>query len=99
MKKYLAALFVAVAFAFSASAATAPAKPVVLNAKNGNVTFDHSKHSQLKCEACHANAEGGKIEGFGKDKAHATCVECHKKEAAAGKATAPTKCADCHKKA
>jgi Class III cytochrome C family len=98
VKKYLATLFVAVAFAFSASAATAPAKPVVLNAKNGNVTFNHSKHSTLKCEACHASAEGGKIEGFGKDKAHATCVECHKKEAAAGK-TAPTKCADCHKPA
>jgi Cytochrome c7 and related cytochrome c len=98
VKKYLATLFVAVAFAFSASAATPPAKPVVLNAKNGNVTFNHSKHSTLKCETCHASAEGGKIEGFGKDKAHGTCVECHKKEAAAGKA-APTKCADCHKPA
>jgi hypothetical protein len=96
--KYLAALFVAVAFAFSASAATPPSKPVVLQAKNGNVTFEHAKHSQLKCETCHASAEGGKIEGFGKDKAHGTCVECHKKEAAAGK-NAPTKCADCHKKA
>ncbi len=99
MSKYLASLFVAVAFAFSASAATPPAKPITLPAKNGNVTFQHSKHvPQLKCETCHATAEGGKIEGFGKDKAHGTCVECHKKEAAAGKA-APTKCADCHKKA
>ena len=98
MNKYLAALFVAVAFAFSAQAA-APTGPVTLQAKNGNVTFEHSKHSSLKCETCHATAAGGKIEGFGKDKAHALCVECHKKEAAAGKATAPTKCADCHKKA
>ena len=48
----------------------------------------------LKCETCHATAAGGKIEGFGKEKAHATCVECHKKEA-----KGPSKCADCHKKA
>jgi hypothetical protein len=27
------------------------------------------------------------------------CIDCHKKEAAAGKATAPTKCAQCHQKA
>ncbi len=93
MNKYLAALFVAVAFAFSAQAA-APTGPITLNAKNGNVTFEHSKHTQLKCETCHATAAGGKIEGFGKDKAHGLCVECHKKEA-----KGPTKCADCHKKA
>jgi hypothetical protein len=31
---------------------------------------------------------------MGKDKGHATCVECHKKEA-----KGPTKCAECHKKA
>jgi Zn finger protein HypA/HybF involved in hydrogenase expression len=29
-------------------------------------------------------------------KAHALCVDCHKKETAA---KAPTKCPDCHKKA
>jgi hypothetical protein len=90
--KYLSALF-AVAFAFAVQAA-APTGPVTLEAKNGNVTFEHSKHSALKCETCHATAAGGKIEGFGKEKAHATCVECHKKEA-----KGPSKCADCHKKA
>ncbi|HSD20266.1 MAG TPA: cytochrome c3 family protein [Anaeromyxobacter sp.] len=92
MTKYFAALF-AVAFAFAVHAA-APTGPVTLEAKNGNVTFEHSKHSALKCETCHATAAGGKIEGFGKEKAHATCVECHKKEA-----KGPSKCADCHKKA
>ena len=98
MNKYLAALFVAVAFAFSAQAA-APTGPVTLQAKNGNVTFDHSKHVPAnKCTTCHATDAGGKIEGFGKDKAHALCVECHKKESAAGKTAAPTKCADCHNK-
>jgi predicted CXXCH cytochrome family protein len=92
--KYLAGLFVAVMVAFSASAAEPPKAPITLPAKNGNVTFEHSKHSQLKCETCHATAAGGKIEGFGKDKAHGLCVECHKKEA-----KGPSKCADCHKKA
>ena len=92
MTKYLSALF-AVAFAFAVHAA-APTGPVTLEAKTGNVTFEHSKHSQLKCETCHASAAGGKIEGFGKEKAHGTCVECHKKEA-----KGPSKCAECHKKA
>jgi len=58
------------------------------------VTFNHKTHASQKCETCHATAAGGKIEGFGKDKAHALCIECHKKEA-----KGPTKCADCHKKA
>ncbi len=93
MKKFFVAALFAVALAFSASAA-APG-PVKLPAKNGDVTFEHSKHAKLKCETCHATAAGGKIEGFGKDKAHGLCVECHKKEG--GKA--PTKCTDCHKKA
>jgi hypothetical protein len=90
--KYLAALF-AVFFAVATYAA-APTAPITLEAKNGNVTFEHSKHTQLKCETCHATAAGGKIEGFGKEKAHGTCVECHKKEA-----KGPSKCAECHKKA
>jgi opacity protein-like surface antigen len=94
MSKYLAALFVAVAVAFSASAADAPKDTIQLPAKNGNVAFDHSKHAAVKCDVCHTTAAGGKIEGFGKEKAHATCVECHKKEA-----KGPAKCADCHKKA
>ena len=100
MKKTFAALFVAVAVAFAstASAATPPAGPLTLPAKPGNVTFEHSKHANVKCTQCHASDQGGAIEGFNKtvnkDKAHATCHECHKKE---GKG--PQKCADCHKKA
>jgi predicted CXXCH cytochrome family protein len=90
-KIFAAALFAAV---FTVAYAAAPTGPVVLPAKNGNVTFEHSKHTQLKCEQCHATAAGGKIEGFGKDKAHGLCVECHK---TGGKG--PTKCTDCHKKA
>ncbi len=100
MNKTFAALFVAVAVAFASNAlaATAPAKPINLPAKPGNVTFDHSKHAAIKCTTCHETEAGGKIEGFGatvnKDKAHAKCHECHKKEA-----KGPQKCADCHKKA
>jgi hypothetical protein len=99
VNKTLAALFAAFALAFASNAvAAAPDKPVVLPAKPGAVTFDHSKHASLKCTQCHASDKGGAIEGFNKtankDKAHATCQECHKKEA-----KGPQKCADCHKKA
>ncbi|HSN90535.1 MAG TPA: cytochrome c3 family protein [Anaeromyxobacteraceae bacterium] len=93
MKKFFVAALFAAVFAFAANAA-APTAPTVLPAKNGNVTFEHAKHAALKCETCHATAAGGKIEGFGKDKAHGTCVECHKKEA-----KGPQKCTECHKKA
>jgi hypothetical protein len=96
--KTFAALFAAVALSFATVAtAAAPAGPVTLPAKPGNVTFDHSKHP-LKCTTCHKDDKGGAIEGFNKtvnkDKAHATCLECHKKEA-----KGPQKCSDCHKKA
>ncbi len=101
MKRTFAALFVAVAVAFasSAAAAEAPAKPIKLPAKPGSVTFSHKSpgHADLKCTTCHATDEGGEIPGFGKtvnkDKAHAMCHECHKKEK-----KGPQKCADCHKK-
>ena len=97
MNKTFAALFAAVALAVASSAfAAAPTGPITLPAKPGNVTFNHAKHP-MKCTTCHKDDNGGKIEGFGatvnKDKAHAACHECHKKE---GKG--PQKCADCHKK-
>ncbi len=95
MKTLVAAL--AIAFATVASAA-APAGPITLPAKPGAVTFNHKTHASVKCTGCHKDEKGGAIEGFGKtvnkDKAHAVCQECHKKEA-----KGPQKCADCHKKA
>ncbi len=98
MKK-LASLFVAAALAFATNAlAAAPAAPISLPAKPGAVSFKHDTHKALECKTCHADEKGGAIEGFGKtvnkDKAHAACHDCHKKE---GKG--PQKCADCHKKA
>jgi hypothetical protein len=91
-------LVVAVAVLFATAAfAAAPTAPISLPAKPGAVTFNHSKHASLKCTQCHKDDKGGAIEGFNKtankDKAHAACHECHKKE---GKG--PQKCADCHKK-
>jgi opacity protein-like surface antigen len=93
MKALLTMAVAAMLLVGSAVAADAPAKAVVLNAKSGAVTFNHSKHKGVKCELCHTDAKGGKIAGLDKDKGHAMCHECHKKE---GKG--PQKCAECHKK-
>jgi type 1 fimbria pilin len=89
MKKLLVA---AMLVAFAASTAMA-ADTVTLEAKNGNVTFNHKKHSEsMECKICHGEGTPGKIE-LDKDKAHALCKTCH-----ADKAMGPTKCGDCHKK-
>jgi Cytochrome c7 and related cytochrome c len=96
--KTFAAIFAAVALSFATTAvAAAPDAPITLPAKPGTVTFSHKTHAAQKCTACHKTEAGGDIEGIGKDvnkdKAHAVCLECHKKEA-----KGPQKCADCHKK-
>jgi predicted CXXCH cytochrome family protein len=77
----------------AASAAFA-ADTIVLPAKMGDVKFPHKKHQEAlkNCKLCHEKAPG-KIEGFGKDKAHKLCIECHK-----AKKAGPTVCKDCHKK-
>lgn len=86
MKPVIIAMLALAAFTGSALAAD------VIEMKKG-VKFDHKAHQEsLKiCSKCHATAEGGKIEGFGKDYAHDVCKGCH----AAGKG--PTGCKDCHK--
>lgn len=84
--KTVITLLALVAFTGSAFAAD------VMEFKRG-VKFNHKAHQESvkDCTKCHAKAAGGKIEGFGKEFAHATCKGCH----AAGKG--PTGCKDCHK--
>ena len=90
MKKLLAAALMVI---FAATAALA-ADTVVMKAKNGNVTFDHKKHSAdpASCKACHGETKPGKLT-LGKDAAHKLCKGCHETKKAG-----PTKCGDCHKK-
>ncbi len=99
MNKTFAALFAALAIAFASTAVAvdAPAAPIKLPAKPGAVTFNHTKHVANGCKTCHADDKGGPIDGFNKtvakEKAHAKCHDCHKKEK-----KGPQKCAECHKK-
>jgi predicted CXXCH cytochrome family protein len=67
-------------------------EPLVLKAKNGDVSFSHQKHKTIDCGTCH-QGEPGKIPDFGQQKAHALCIGCHKERNAG-----PTKCGECHKK-
>ncbi len=93
--------------------ADAPKDGTVLTAKNGNVTYNHSKHAALACDKCHHKKQGEnahpKCTGChnatstptAKDAFHKRCLDCHKDVVAkdAGKAaTVPTKCNECHKK-
>lgn len=93
MKALLSMAVAAMLLVGSAVAADAPAKAVTLTAKSGNVTFNHGTHKAVACAQCHEGGKGGKIGALGKDKGHAMCQECHKKEA-----KGPQKCAECHKK-
>jgi hypothetical protein len=88
MKKIIVAVLAVTVFAGTAFAAD------VVEMKKG-VTFNHKAHAEaLKdCKKCHEKAEGGKIEGFGKDFAHKTCKDCHT-EMKKG----PTNCKGCHTK-
>ena len=91
MKKFLAAAMMVV---FAASAAIAADTTLVLKAKNGDVTFNHTKHSAdpASCKGCHGDAKPGKLT-LDKDAAHKLCKGCHE-----AKKTGPTKCGECHKK-
>lgn len=63
-----------------------------------------SKVAQEKCTDCHTKVATPPMKtklqaAFHNPTAQSgICIDCHKKEVAAGK-KAPTKCADCHKKA
>ncbi len=92
--KWFASFLAAAVFAFGvAVAAEAPTKPVVLEAKQGKVTFQHSTHKDVKCEACHPPFEQKAGVKVAKDTAHKACHGCHKEQK-----KGPQKCVDCHKK-
>ncbi len=93
MKSIIAAVALTL---FCAGFAAADDAVVVLPAKNGNVSFPHKKHQEMKemtCTKCHESEKGGKIAALGKDWAHQTCKGCHEE-----KKMGPTKCGECHKK-
>ena len=88
MRKIVVAMLAITVFAGSVFAAD------LIEMKRG-VKFNHKAHVEaLKdCTKCHASADGGKIEGFGKDFAHGKgCKGCHV-ELKKG----PTTCKECHK--
>lgn len=89
MKRTFIALFVCIAFAGTAFAAT---PPDTIKMKK-DVTFDHKAHVERAgdCAKCHEKAPG-KIEGFGKDYAHKNCKGCH-----TDMKKGPTNCKGCHK--
>jgi hypothetical protein len=58
---------------YAAGAPEPPANPVKIEstgAKRPPVLFDHKKHAEMKCEACHHKE--------GNPKGEARCVNCHK---------------------
>ncbi len=92
MKKVIAA----VVFTLLSAGLVFAADIITLPAKNGDVKFPHKMHQEkLKnCKLCHEKAPG-KIEGFGKDKAHKLCIDCHKSK---GAGPVMPNCKQCHKK-
>ena len=79
---------------FTAGMACAHHDAITFTAKNGDVQFNHKQHQDLlkNCKACHEKTPG-KIAGFGKDKAHKLCIDCHK-----SKSKGPVACKACHVK-
>ena len=109
----LSVLAVAVAFSGIANAQEkTPPTTVILKALkpiNGNVKFDHAKHSKMdgvKCDTCHHASKPEKP--YAAKVAHEACEDCHTKPAAAPMKTANPfhvamaksgLCIDCHAKA
>jgi predicted CXXCH cytochrome family protein len=86
------AIIFALAFATVAVAATPPADGLKIPNKNGEISFNHSKHKEMKCEACHGSANGDKIK-LDKDSGHKLCQDCHKANKDKGASIA---CKTCH---
>jgi len=94
MTRYLKAFFAAALLAGATAALAAPPATVTLNARNGNVTFDHKAHQVQGCKKCHEGAPK-KLE-LTKDSAHKLCLSCHTE---LKKGPGEKACTQCHKKA
>lgn len=77
MKKFLVvvvsvfvALGLGVGTVLSADAPKDPIKVTNYGGAKGVVTYDHAKHKDVKCAACHHNEKDGKYK----------CGDCHKKD-------------------
>lgn len=84
-------------YATDSADAAAGSGPEVINMKTGSVPlpFPHWKHQVFngsECFHCH-KADGGKIEGWGKEAAHGLCIPCHDMND-----KGPVECKQCHKK-
>lgn len=80
----------------SGEAAEDPGPAVItLKGKPEPVKFTHKAHqSRLKTECFHCHQSGKtKIDGWGKDAAHALCISCHDLND-----KGPVKCEECHAK-
>lgn len=68
--------------------------PEVISMKTVVMLFPHWKHQVYngsECFHCH-KAEGGKIDGWGKEAAHGLCIPCHDLND-----KGPVECKQCHK--
>lgn len=81
----------------------APAKPavqsasvpdiIILEAKQGRISFPHLAHAKdYSCATCHGDGTPGGL-ALPMDVAHSLCRDCHK-----AKGAGPTTCTGCHKK-
>jgi hypothetical protein len=97
MIRIVTAALAAMLIAAPAYAAEAPKAPITLkSAKQGDVSFKHETHKDVKCATCHKGGEPGKMTPpLDMKSAHALCQDCHKKDATK---KAPVKCTECHHK-
>lgn len=86
----------AVGFLGAALAQPVPSPPatVDLPTSSGAVLLPHKAHSRrIACGRCHGEGTPRRIQGFGKERAHALCRGCHD-----SRRNGPRGCADCHKR-
>jgi c(7)-type cytochrome triheme protein len=109
MRKLLAGVpAILLALTFATQAQQKEARPeIVIKAKNGDILFNHKKHSDLAkadCKACHDNLWpqnttapiGFKPPHKPLEAKKASCGACHHQGGAAFSASVPANCKKCH---